>query len=138
MGLDVSHGCWSGAYSAFARWRNQIAEAAGFAVADIRYEGGYTAPTILIDWGHVTWENLMGEWNETPSDPLIVLIAHSDCDGVIHPREASLLADRLEGLIPELPDEYVPGHIGNWREKTQRFVDGLRAAAGKGEYVQFG
>jgi hypothetical protein len=29
MGLDISHGCWEGAYSAFMRWRQQIAEVAG-------------------------------------------------------------------------------------------------------------
>ena len=28
-----------------------------------------------------------------------------------------------------LPDEEAGGHIGRWREKTQQFVDGLRAAA---------
>ena len=27
MGLDVSHGCWRGAYSAFMRWRCHIADA---------------------------------------------------------------------------------------------------------------
>ena len=26
MGLDTTHGCWHGTYSAFNRWRNKIAE----------------------------------------------------------------------------------------------------------------
>ena len=29
MGLDTSHNCWHGAYSAFMRWRQEIAKAAG-------------------------------------------------------------------------------------------------------------
>ncbi len=29
MGLDTSHGCWHGAYSAFMRWRETIAAIAG-------------------------------------------------------------------------------------------------------------
>jgi len=30
MGLDLTHGCWHGAYSAFMRWRQKIAELAGY------------------------------------------------------------------------------------------------------------
>jgi len=29
MGLDISHGCWHGAYSAFMRWREKISQVAG-------------------------------------------------------------------------------------------------------------
>lgn len=29
MGLDTTHGCWHGAYSAFMRWREKLAEVAG-------------------------------------------------------------------------------------------------------------
>ena len=29
MGLDTSHGAWHGAYSAFMRWREMVAEVAG-------------------------------------------------------------------------------------------------------------
>ena len=33
MGLDTTHDCFHGAYSAFSRWRNAVAEAAGYMVA---------------------------------------------------------------------------------------------------------
>jgi hypothetical protein len=136
MGLDTSHNAWHGAYGAFSRWRNKIAEAAGYEIAKV--EGQYgLRETILIDWGHIAEENYYGEWDEVPSDPLILLIAHSDCEGVIHPEHARLLADRLEGLIPLLPDEDVLGHIGNYRSKTRQFVDGLRAAVAANEDVDF-
>src|SRR5437016_2133419 len=29
MGLDTTHDCWHGAYSAFMRWRTKLAEVAG-------------------------------------------------------------------------------------------------------------
>lgn len=137
MGLDCSHGAWRGAYSAFTRWRNTIAQAAGYSVAKVQYEDGYSAPAVMIDWGHITEAQLHGEWEETPSDPLLVLIAHSDCDGVIKPEQAEPLAARLEELVDNLPTEDAPGHIGNWRSKTQSFIDGLRKAAAAGENLEF-
>ena len=135
MGLYVSHDCWDGAYSAFTYWRNKVAETAGYMVAKVGDLGG--VPSVLVDWGHVTQAQLMGEWDETPADPLLVLIAHSDCDGVIHPAQAAPLADRLDELRPLLPDEEVPGHVRHWHGATQRFIDGLRRAVAAGEDVEF-
>lgn len=134
MGLDTSHDCWHGAYSAFSRWRDQLAKAAGYEFA--RIEGG-SRDTILIDWGHIEDKNYNGEWDTTPSDPLIVLIAHSDCEGAIHPEQAKPLADRLEELLPLLPEGEGGGHIGDWRVKTQTFIDGLRRAVAANEPVDF-
>lgn len=142
MGLDVSHDCWHGAYSSFTRWRNKLAEVAGYEIAKIYPIGAdpntiYASPQPLIDWGHIEDKNYQGEWDVTPADPLIVLIAHSDCDGVIHPEQADLLAARLEELLPLLPDEDDLGHIGNWRRKTNQFINGLRDAVVRGEDVYF-
>lgn len=137
MGLDTSHDCWHGAYSAFTRWRNKLAEVAGYEIAKVDTGDLGMRDTILIDWGHVTPLQLQGEWAETPADPLLVLIAHSDCDGFIYPAQAGPLANRLAELLPLLPDEDSGGHIGRWRDKTQRFIDGLRGAAEAGEDVEF-
>jgi hypothetical protein len=140
MGLDVTHGCWHGAYSAFSRWRQTIAEAAGYDVWRVEYDepAGYIAPTIMLDWGHIPEATLYGEWDSNPSDPLIILFAHSDCEGVIYPPQAALLAKRLEEILPLLPTEDDQGHIGNWRNKTQQFIDGLNKAASREEVVEFG
>ena len=132
MGLDTTYDCWHGAYSAFTRWRNKLAEVAGYKF----YKEGFIDQP-LIDWGHITQENLYGRWKETPNDPLMVLIAHSDCEGEIFPEQAEPLANRLEELLPLLPDDEAGGHIGNWRTKTQQFIDGLRAAAKEDEPVEF-
>jgi hypothetical protein len=142
VGLDTSHGCWHGAYSAFTRWRNTIAEAAGYDLMPPTPEevAAGVIPSLrypMLEWSGVVAENFQGEWTRTPPDPLIVLIAHSDCDGVIHPAQAGPLADRLEELLPKLPEGDGGGHIGDWRDKTQRFIDGLRAAVAAGEDVDF-
>ena len=133
MGLDVTHDCWHGAYGAFTRWRNALAVAAGYEL----YEHKDGLKFSMIDWGHVSEDNLFGEWDKTPDDPLLVLIAHSDCEGVIHPEQAIPLANRIEELMPLLSTEPDTGHIGDWKIKTQKFIDGLRLAAESGEDVEF-
>ena len=137
MGLDTSHDCWHGSYSAFMVWRQKIASVAGYAVWDVKYDNGLIQKTVMIDWGHITENNLNGEWDVPQADPLIYLIAHSDCEGLIHPQQAAPLAKRLEELLSQLPDEDVAGHIGNWKSKTQKFIDGLNLAVKGVEDVIF-
>ena len=139
MGLDTSHNCWHGPYGAFTRWRNVVAKAAGYSVWTVKGTDGYENETVMLDWGHLDIKNpdhLNGEWVTPPSDPLVVLIAHQDCEGVIHPEHAGPLADRLEALLPSIPNA-VFGLYGNPREKTEQFIRGLREAVSKGEDVDF-
>lgn len=139
MGLDTSHDCFHGPYSAFFRWRNKVAEVAGYSILPVVYEGGSKMDTIMIDWGHVPDGALMGEWGEVvPNDPLIILFAHSDCEGVIHPLQAGVLADALKRLLDKMPDEpnQVRGH--SYREITQKFMGGLYEAYYAREDVEFG
>jgi hypothetical protein len=132
MGLDTSHDCWHGAYSAFARWRNELAVAAGYPMdADDRY---YELP-----WDEFKDENYQGDWNgKVPGDdPLLYLLVHSDCDGVIHPEQGKDIAVRLRELLPKLDEEKSGGHIASMHATTQQFIDGLEAAATAGEDVRF-
>jgi hypothetical protein len=106
MGLDTSHDAWQGAYSAFTRFRTALCKAAGYEMdsADGR--------TPFVDWGHVTAQNLNGEWEFIPCgtrgpDPLL------------------------------FEDQDLGGHIGDVAAKTQRFIDGCRAAAAAGERLEF-
>lgn len=139
MGLDTSHDCWHGAYSAFTVWRNAVAEAAGYAVWPVQWHDKVCRPTIMIDWGHIASENpghLLGEWNTSPADPLFVLFAHQDCEGVIHPQHAGPLADRLEEVYPHL--EAVEGwQLEHLQNRTRKFIDGLRRAVAANEDVDF-
>lgn len=140
MGLDTSHDCWHGAYSAFSRWRQEVAKAAGYYVVPVTWpDMGYPVDTVMLEWHRYEEKNYHGEWDELPSDPLLLLIVHSDCDGEIKPEHAPLLADRLEEILPELSDEGF-GHIaarGGYAEATRKFIAGLRAAAEAGEPVDF-
>ena len=141
MGLDTSHDCFHGAYSSFARWRHMIAEVAGYVIWKVEMDFGLQ-DTIMLDWGHTSELNFMGEWEKSPDDPLLVLFCHSDCEGVIAPEEGKLLADALENLLPNINalEDQGGGHIlkrGGYSEVTQKFIAGLREAASKNEDVEF-
>jgi len=143
MGLDLSHECWHGAYSAFGRWREKLAEVAGYAVWNVAKAESNSAyqyfcrETIIIDWGHITDDNLQGHWEKIPDDPLMLIIAHSDCGGLIHWEHCERLAGRLKELLPGLPEGHGTGHIGNWRDTTSTFIDGLLLAHSQKEDVYF-
>lgn len=156
MGLDCSHNAWHGAYSAFHRWRCKIAEVAGLPPLDLM-EGFYSPlmtgspPTLYHGlntrdpaFGPDSRPYLAGiderlpiKWDCLKPSPLYELLYHSDCDGEIPAESCAAIADALEALIPLLPEGEAWGHIGDWRQKTQQFVDGLRAAAAAGEPLDF-
>ena len=136
MGLHLTHNCWSYPYTMFHEWRTVVASAAGI---DLDRMEGYDDSDEAI-----SWESL-------PTDPLHVLLTHSDTDGSIVAKDCLPLADRLDELIPHLPvmciasewpdlAEYEikdPDNPDTARNLTVRFVDGLRLAARKGEDVVF-
>lgn len=135
MGLDTSHDCWHGAYSAFARWRTEIAKAAGYP-AKTPDGYGYWSDEMEALY-RANPRILKGRWGrKMPRDPILFLLCHSDCDGIIRAKHAPLLADALEALLPKLNGDW-GGHIGLIREKTEQFIRGLRKAAAAGEDVEF-
>ena len=120
MGLDTSHDCWHGAYSAFNRWRTALCEVAGYGALEER--AGYVT-------GGKPWPK---------GDVLVELLMHSDCDGSLAADICAPLADRLESLLPALEIKGDGGgHLGGYAEKTRTFIEGLRAAAEAGEPVEF-
>lgn len=135
MGLDTSHNCWHGAYGAFQRWRKELARAAGYRIVEPTRLG---QPYYELPWEQFEDKNYLGEWDSIPGDdPLMFLLIHSDCDGVIHPEHGVHLADRLEQLLPLLNESAAGGHITSMRGNTEQFIDGLRKAAAAGEDVDF-
>lgn len=155
MGLDCSHNAWHGAYSAFMRWRQKVAEVAGLPPLELM-DGFYTRLNrtgATLYHGINTHEPAYGpdsrpflayiddrlpiSWDCLKPSALHELLNHSDCDGCIASDRCGPIADALEALIPLLPDEDAGGHIGNWRTKTKQFVDGLRAASVSGEELNF-
>jgi hypothetical protein len=156
MGLDTTHGCWHGAYSAFMRWRVAVAKAAGIPL--VAMEGFHRCPPEFMmqprpsvrpspmDSGELDslqwWAKELDDvlplaWDKLKPDIIHVLLNHSDCDGEIAAADCGPLADRLTELLPNMPLGDGGGHIGGWREKTQTFIDGLRLAASQNEPVGF-
>ena len=149
MGLDTSHGAWHGAYSAFMRWREKLCEVAG--LPPLRMMEGfwcagqapYDPATMIFNDAHAkeTVQNfckgLPIKWEALKPDPLYILLSHSDCDGQIASEDCGPIADSLEKLLPLLPNGEAGGHIGNWRDKTAQFIEGLRAAAKAKEPLDF-
>lgn len=149
MGLDTSHNCWHGAYSAFHRWRCELARAAGLPPLDLM-EGFdevsnpmsplfFAYQSALKDGFHTTpfWRSIPISWECLKPDALYILLHHSDCEGEIEWQVCAAIADSIEKLLPNLPQGDGAGHIGNWQCKTQQFIDGLRAAYKAKENVEF-
>src|SRR5690242_4873055 len=102
MGLDTTHDCWHGSYIAFGKWREAIARAAGIELNRMRgftWESGCVNG--LIDF-LLPPDNPI-DWSELPQDILHVLLNHSDCDGIILAADCEPLAERLEEILPLLP-----------------------------------
>ncbi len=153
MGLDTTHNAWHGAYSAFMRWRQEIARVAGLPPLELME--GFFQPidstrgiaTIYLGRGmddelarssvRRIEERLPIMWECLKPSPLHELLYHSDCDGEIPTESCGPIADALEALLPKMPQGEAGGHIGNWRDKTQAFIDGLRDAASKNEPLGF-
>lgn len=146
MGLDTTHDAWHGAYSAFTRWRHAVAVAAGYriipgSIQTINGRPEYVHDYVDLDWDVFEEKNYQGEWDRPPGDdPLLYLIVHSDCDGVIHPKEGRHLAGRLEQLAPKLDEDvfgWYRGYRRSLRGLTEQFAAGLRKAAAADEDVEF-
>jgi hypothetical protein len=151
MGLDITHNCWHGAYSAFMRWRQEICRASGLPPLNFM-EGFYQAESGTEYQDPIYWarKGLMSEdafedirrslpikWECLKPSALHTLLHHSDCDGEIEWEECGRIADALEELLPKLPTGESGGHIGNWRDKTATFIAGLRLAHKNQENVEF-
>jgi hypothetical protein len=130
MGLDISHDAFSGAYSAFNRLRQVIAEATGGSFPP------HDDPAKNRDWyysGDVHQESMPGLWE---------FMLHSDCDGEIAPDLCARLADDLEQILPRVEALQKPdaGHIaraGGYAAVVRQLIKGARAAAEAGEPLEF-
>lgn len=138
MGLDTTHDCWHGSYGNFTRWRDVLAEAAGYELVEVKQDWMISNRIKGLNYD-IPEERYMGRgWKkEIPAveghdpDPMLLLILHSDCDGVIKPKHLKPIADRLCELLPKIDDEYMA-------DRTRRFIAGLREAHDAGEQVMFG
>jgi hypothetical protein len=152
MGLDCTHEAWHGSYGAFNRWRERIAKAAkiplplmegffGFEFVETDPEDllkGYRGENVraFSELVRAAVDILPIQWESLRPSPLHALLNHSDCDGDIPAEQCGPIADALEELMPLL-DGDGGGHVGNYRDKTRTFINGLRAAAAANEPLGF-
>ena len=147
MGLSVSHDCWEGSYSSFHRWRVKLADVVGIPLDLMEgYSQGNLLDSAVILQNDPRYKHIGDalinylsrpvQWDILKPDILHVLLHHSDCDGYLPVEVLEPLADRLSELLPLL-DGDGGGHIGSYRDKTKKFIDGLRLAASLGEQVEF-
>lgn len=147
MGINLTHNAWTGSYTAFAAWRTALAGAAGYETTAepdpetgrISFEELRHAQYAVAGW-QFNPDRDIGDWtNEPPPpDPLLILLTHSDCDGRIAPQQAQPLADRLEQLLPRIP-QYTKDLADEMQLQfmTRKFVAGLRDAIGQNQPIIF-
>ena len=140
MGLDTTHGCWHGPYSAFHRWRKWVAGLVGIDLDIMEgFRGEISASGLRYSYPPMPWSHL-------GNDPIVHLLDHSDCDGEIEADLCGPIADRLESLLNNvvydgfirndndtMPRADYDGQI----KATERFIAGLRAASAANEPVEF-
>lgn len=137
MGLDVSHGAFSGSYSAFNRFRQAICKAMGGSFPpheeDFLSDGAGPEPASWY-WGD--------DYSEKTHPGLFALISHSDCEGEISPSDCDAIARELEAVLPRLDVLGIGfGHIqrdGGYGAVARRFIAGCRKAVDQKRPLVFG
>lgn len=126
MGLDVSHGAWQGAYSAFHRLRVHIIERLG---GSIESEG------------HRFYWNLPDKYMHPYFRGLHTFLNHSDCDGEIEAIECFYVARSLLNIAHKLKGAgLAEGHInrnGGYEACAVRFAKGCLEAYLNREPLEF-
>ena len=153
MGLDVSHGCFTGSHSKFNQWRIQLAKAAKLPPLELM-DGYWESPkkgghriglplTIRVVANTLTLANLETvreslldgldfepiSWNCLRPSPLHELLYHSDCDGQIAWQQCDSIANCIDLISPKMPQK--------WALITETFITGLRLAASLREDIEF-
>lgn len=143
MGLDTTHDCWHGAYSAFHRFRQNLAAAIGIKLEEMEWFGGEKP------------------FPSKQDEPLVILLKHYDDRGDIAVEDLLPLADRLDQVAAIIeagtpPDDMTGfsmtmagdkiiaerhgGHLmrnGGTVGAARTFAKGCRLAAERGEPVRF-
>lgn len=106
MGLGLSHGSFNCSYSTFKDLRVYLANKAG----------------------------IEDRFNVKEDDILKIFFEHSDCDGEIESSKCNDVADKLEALLPDIPESVFPPCF---HKLTQQFIEGLRSAYAANENLRF-
>lgn len=118
MGLDTTHGCWSGPYSAFNRFRYSLAYQIGINLDEY---AGYNDLGVknLSDIKH----------------PLMPLFNHSDCDGRLTVKECKSIVKGLNNVLENFTEN--EKYDFDFKEKIKQFRDGCEHAISLKQMVKF-
>lgn len=118
MGLDTTHDCWHGPYSAFNRFRYSLGHQIGIDLDDYNGYGGKRNLN-LSDIKH----------------PLMPLFNHSDCDGELSVEESKSIVLGLNNVLENFNDTIECDY--NFKDKIIQFRDGCVHAIELNEVVEF-
>lgn len=150
MGLDTSHDAFHGGYGGFNILRHAIAAATQAELGlPMNWPQSIGLPDGYFDEGipdDVRDRLGMGTFteDEMPPEPVLVLLLHEDCDGIIPTFACGPLADQLERLVYRIDAEtakFAPAWVipepRNTTAMTREFIAGLRRAVAAGEDLVF-
>lgn len=128
MGVRVSHDAFEGSWGELYQWCDKLARATGLYL-DLMEGYGSLRDTARYPFPL--------RWSLLEYDILHALFTVSD--GRIETHVCAALADRLEVIMPRLPDADHSEHWSRdyWRTLTQQFIEGLRRAASRNEPLEF-
>lgn len=131
MGLDCSHGAFSGSYGAFNQLRSFVCEAAGGSWQDHSDESLNPELWYVDD-----------AFSEATYPGLWAFLLHSDCDGELDPPTCAAVAKDLEALLPAMFGIDSPGRgriasNGGYVATVRKFITGCWAAAAASEPLAF-
>lgn len=116
MGLDTSHNCWHGPYSAFNRFRYSLGYQIGINLDD--YDG-YGGEKDLASIQH----------------DLQPLFDHSDCDGYIEVEDSKRIVKGLNDVLDKFDDSLQMDF--DFKDNIIQFRDGCLDAISNDETIYF-
>jgi hypothetical protein len=135
MGLNISYGAFNASYSAFMRFRVELAKRVGIPLRLMEgfYFDDMGNPFTLLEYAYPKgdetemWqirelkEMLPLKWDAFKPNPLHELLYHSDCDGHINLSVVRKIVPELEKLINKNEDS-------EFQKRLETFIAGARGA----------
>ena len=147
MGLEISHGCYSGTCGTFNDFRSRIAlESEFFPPLELMdgfyherkcpFNSQYSKQAIMLRAG------LPIKWESLAFHPLQFLLNHSDNDGKIDWSKCGIIANSLQEILDNLGKKEPQDHLccGDdhiFKDRLEKMIAGMREAFEKEEDLEF-
>ena len=111
MGVSFSHGNARWSYFGFHEFRSKLAEEIGISLKEMEGFGG-----------DKPWDGI--------NDPIVPLLNHSDCDGILTPEECGSVYPRLIELVSDWDDDF-------HKQMALELARGMKICYQSGENLEF-